>query len=153
MTKRKTLALAVSAVCLTACTSTQPAKFLYKPGVTIAGKQAAVDECRIASFRDIPQTMATDVKPGFNSPGTLQCNTFGGTTTCNRIGAINIPASANTYDVNAGLRDRFIEQCLQQNGFTITSIPLCKTTAEKSKAAEVISQGGIPTCATGQPLQ
>jgi hypothetical protein len=91
--------------------------------------------------------MATDVQPGLNLPGTVHCNTFGTTTTCRESGGVDIPATAQTYDVNASLRDRFMEKCMQDAGFTITMIPLCRTDAERAESHAASSKNQIPKCA------
>jgi hypothetical protein len=33
---------------------------------------------------------------------------------------VNIPASSTSYDVNSDLRDRYITNCLERRGFTVT---------------------------------
>lgn len=140
--------LTVTMLALAACTSTEPVKFLYKPGATEAGKQAAIDQCRIASFREIPQAMVSETSGGYYNPGNLQCSSVGGMTNCYRVGAVDIPPTTTTYDVNGELRGRYIDQCLQANGFSITVIPQCKTEADRKTAADAVARGGIPQCAT-----
>lgn len=115
------------ATLVAACTSAEPVKFLYKPNSTISDKQAALDQCRIASFRDIPQTVVSEQRGGYSNPGTLQCSTIGGITNCNRIGAVNIPARTETYDVNAELRARYIDRCLESAGYKIYPLSQCSS--------------------------
>lgn len=142
-----------AAVTLVGCQTIQPVRYLHKPGgVSVAEKQLAVDECRIASFREIPQTMATQVTPGYSTPGSLQCHTIGGTTNCYNIGGVNVPPTATTYDVNAELRDRYLDRCLQAKGFSISLIPVCGTQDQASSAKAAIARGEVPACAVGKPL-
>lgn len=122
------------ALLLVGCQTALPPS-LYKPGTTFAQRQFAFDQCKIASFRDIPQNLATDVNPGYSSPGTLQCNTYGSYTSCQRVGAINIPASASTYDVNASIRERYISQCMASQGYQFIQVPVCRTQEERRRAA------------------
>lgn len=112
--RRRFIVAAVAALLaglsVAACTTAnQQVRYVAKPGVNLAGTQAALDQCRIASFKEIPQTMATDVQPGVSIPGRINCNTIGSLTTCTQAGGLDIPATAQTYDVNGPLRDRFME--------------------------------------------
>lgn len=104
---------------LAGCVSS-PQAVVTKPGVSPAGVQAAVDSCKIASFKEIPQTMATDYRPGVHTPGSVQCNAIGTYVSCQNVGGVNIPASSTSYDVNSDLRDRYITNCLERRGFTVT---------------------------------
>ncbi|RWN94736.1 hypothetical protein [Mesorhizobium sp.] len=127
---------------------TGPAPIIFKPGVDLNSTVVALDQCKIDSFKEIPQSLATDVRPGYNNPGTIQCNTYGTMVTCNRIGAVNIPASSTTYDVNGELRDRYIVRCLQSNGFTVKMDGrACVTEAETKKALADRAAGQFPQCA------
>ncbi|TIM13649.1 MAG: hypothetical protein E5Y67_16235 [Mesorhizobium sp.] len=140
----KRYALVVLAVA--GCQST-PAYVVFKPGVDLNSTQTATDQCKINSFREIPQSLATDVNPGYNNPGTIQCNTYGTMTTCNRVGAINIPASSTTYDVNSELRDRYIVRCLEGKGFGVKLARACASKSEVTKALADRAAGQFPTCA------
>lgn len=135
-----------AALAIAGCQST-PAYVVFKPGVDLNSTQTATDQCKIASFREIPQSLATQINPGYNNPGTIQCNTYGTMTTCNRVGAINIPASSTTYDVNAELRDRYIVRCLEGQGFGVKLARACATKSEVTKALADRAAGQFPTCA------
>lgn len=142
---RKYIAFAVS-LFVAGCSS-EPVMVVFKPGVSLDQSVAATDECRIASFREIPQAMATQVSGGYYNPGTVQCNTIGKSTFCNRVGAVNIPASSSTYDANGALRDRYITRCLQAKGFTVKQSRPCAGGAETDKALRDRQNGVMPSCA------
>jgi hypothetical protein len=95
--------------------------------------------------------LTTDIIPGYNNPGTVQCNTSGNVVTCNRIGAVNIPASSTTYDFNEGLRDRYMTRCLEVQGFGVKLAKICPTKAEETKALVDRAAGQFPTCAISAP--
>lgn len=66
----------------------------------------------------------------------------------NRIGAVNIPASSTTYDVNGELRDRYVVRCLQSKDFTVKMDGhACATDAETKKALADRAAGQMPQCA------
>lgn len=133
---------ALPLVILAGCqTNTLPST--YKAGSTGPERQYAFDQCKIASLREIPQAMATDYNSGYYNPGTVQCNRIGNMTTCNRVGAVNIPASASTYDANAGLRNRYIGQCMQRRGFDFKILSACPTAEERQRAWQEPQPGNI----------
>lgn len=118
---------------LVGCVSSSPqtAFLIHKTGSNTAERKDAFELCEFEGIRNVPRAMVTDIDPGYSSPGTLQCNTVGTSTTCNRVGDINIPASSSTYDANEQIRDRYIQRCLRQKGFETYTRPICKTDAEK----------------------
>jgi hypothetical protein len=101
---------------LFACAA-DPVAIIYKQGTMQSERQAALDGCKIASFKEIPQNIATAHSPGYFNPGTLNCTTIGYSTTCNRIGAVNIPSSSTNYDVNEDLRIRYVVNCMRRQGY------------------------------------
>jgi hypothetical protein len=141
---RKTV-LAFAALALLGC-QTEPATIVFKPGASLAATTLAVDQCRIASLREIPQALATNVSGGVHHPGTTQCSTVNGFTTCNQIGAVNIPASSSTYDVNGDLRDRYIKRCLASKGFSVSAGPPCAGGAQTRQALADREAGKRPSC-------
>lgn len=143
----------VPVAAVAACTASEPALFIHKPGVSVAGKQAALDECRIASLREIPQTVVSQTSGGYYNPGTLQCNTVGGITNCYRVGAVNIAPTTTTRDVNEDLRARYINRCLREKGFSLTAIPRCVMPSEIAASNDAQARGDIPKCATGAGLR
>ena len=117
--------VAILSGCQTAPTSTP---FFHKLGTTIYDKQSVIDSCKIQSLKEIPQAIGTSVTPGMSSPGTTYCNSYGmyGGIQCNTYGGYNIPPQVNNYDMNNGLRDRFVNACMEKKGYTITMMPFCK---------------------------
>ncbi|WP_155256380.1 hypothetical protein [Mesorhizobium loti] len=127
--------LQLVAVLLLAGCQTGPVPAAFKPGTNASQRQADYDQCKIASLREIPQAMATQVSGGVYTPGSVQCRTIGTITSCSESGGLNIPATATTYDANHGLRDRFINRCMMQKGYSILSRPACSSESERLKAA------------------
>ncbi|RUV92414.1 MULTISPECIES: hypothetical protein [unclassified Mesorhizobium] len=140
--------LLLAALAAIAGCQSDPAAIVYKPGVDLNSTVAAIDQCKIASFKDIPQSIATDYHPGYSNPGTVQCNTIGTVVSCNTIGAVNIPGSTTTYDVNQGLRDRYVTRCLEAKGFGVKADGrLCATQSEIAQAMKDRANGQFPKCA------
>jgi hypothetical protein len=59
------------------------------------------------------------------------------------VGAVNIPPSSATYDVNQSLRDRDIGRCLAAKGYEVLPRPSCRT-AEQTKAFMVTRDNQPP---------
>ncbi|NEJ73767.1 hypothetical protein GR197_25040 [Rhizobium phaseoli] len=125
---------AVAVAALAGCQAA-PRFTAYKAGTVQSERQFAFDQCKIASLQEIPQSMAISTSPGYYNPGTLSCNTVGGYTSCNRIGAVDIPATTSTYDQNGGLRDRYLTRCMASKGYAmLEKLPLCGSEKEKQAA-------------------
>lgn len=125
--------LSIAAAALLAGCVSGPVNMIHRTGSTFAERQLADDECSIASLQAIPQAMVTQTSGGYSNPGTLQCSTIGNMTTCNRIGAVDVPARSTTSDANQDLRDRYIERCLASKGFDLIQMPLCTSAKDSSQ--------------------
>lgn len=148
---RKAIVMLAAAALAGCVTDGGPRTTIYKAGSTKSQRQADYDACKIQSFKSIPQTMATEVTPGYSSPGTAICNTYGTMTTCNTVGGFDVPATASSYDVNASLRGRFINSCLRAKGYVFYTKPACKTEAERQEA--IRNPGPDAKCIGGSPMQ
>lgn len=126
---KRLVILAVIAV-LSGCVE-QPMLLIHKTGSTMEERRYALDQCEFEAINVVPRAMATQVSGGYYSPGSIQCSTIGMMTSCNRVGAINIPATATTYDANQDLRTRYIARCLERSGFNVYERPVCRTEAER----------------------
>lgn len=113
---------------------TGPQLTTYKAGTVFSQRQAAYDQCKIASLREIPQAMTSQTSGGYYNPGTVQCSTIGNYTSCNRVGVVDIPATTSTYDENQSLRTRYITRCLEAAGYQVVNRPVCPSQADRQKA-------------------
>jgi len=132
---KKILIVVLSAFVLTACLSS-PTTSLFKPGTTFEQKQRDLDQCKIASFQKIPQTLQTNVMGGYYNSGNLKCHTNDkGNTSCKRVGEYYQPPTAVTFDRNDGLRWRFVKACLQEKGYGLVgNLRRCRNDAERTRA-------------------
>ncbi len=126
----KKLVVLLGLMTLAGCVE-QPAYLVHKTGSNYADRMRARDACEFQAIQAVPRAMATQVSGGFYNPGTLQCSTVGTFTNCNRVGAVNIPATATTYDANQELRDRYIGRCLADRGYSIVPKPVCTTEQQR----------------------
>jgi hypothetical protein len=116
----------LAAIALSGCgTTSTTTHLIYKQGTTIYKKQADLDECKIQSFREIPQALAQNVTAGSSSSGTTYCSGSGNNIVCNTYGAYTTAPTINTYDVNQRLRNNYMQQCLERKGYIRVTVPYC----------------------------
>lgn len=110
---------------------------LFKPHTPPAVKQADLDQCKIASFKAIPQAVTTSYVGGYYDPGDIECSRSrsGRHTYCNRIGGYYSPPVAYAEDVNESIRWRYVSACMQKKGYYILyNKPICLNAAERARA-------------------
>lgn len=108
---------------------------LFKPHTPTAVKQADLDQCKMASFRAIPQAYATNTVGGFYDPGDMDCHkSRHGRIYCDRVGGYYSPPVSYTEDMNASMRWRFVSACLGRKGYYVLNRPPCASGAERARA-------------------
>ncbi|MGH6760087.1 MAG: hypothetical protein ACRECW_00665 [Phyllobacterium sp.] len=149
----KLLSMMLATVFLASCSST--VNLVHKTGSTLDQRQNAVDQCKIASFRDIPVAMTTESFGGMYDPGYVVCGNRGDRRFCRRAGGIYVPPTVRSYDANQKLRSRYIKRCLASGGYDILTVPRCTSTADRQQY-ETRRNRQPPTtritCASGQSL-
>lgn len=120
------------ALTLTACAPTTTTMY-HKQGAQLQVTQVDYDACKISSLKEIPQAIVSEYEPGFNTPGTLSCESNnkaspGGITRtdCRQIGGHYEPPTIRNYDTNQGLRDRYIQNCMHNKGYSLMTFPYCQ---------------------------
>lgn len=121
---------AVVTLGLVGCTVSGPQKLVHKTGSTHSERMAALDNCQFEAIRAVPRAMGVASTGGYYNPGSIQCSTIGNSTSCNRVGAVNIPSTTYSYDANQELRERYIDRCLWNAGFETIEKPVCRTQQE-----------------------
>ena len=130
-----------------------PLDVLYKEGSTRSERQLAYDQCFISALKEVPQNMVTEVSGGDWIPGVVRCNTdSNNNTTCGEIGGYTTPIDSYSYDTNKKLRDRVIDRCLADKGFSTIVRPVCKTREERATYAMLPNQPNAANiaCVSGQ---
>lgn len=153
MKKYVVIPAALIATLLAGCSST--VDVIHKTGSTTAQRQTAADQCKIASFREIPVQMTVESFGGMYDPGQYVCRDYRDRRRCGYVGGIDIPPSVRTYDANQDLRSRYVQRCLASKGYNILTVPRCTSSADK--AAFQASQDKQPPsskliCASGTPI-
>jgi len=151
-TGHEKIAILISLFALPACLSTKTT-VVFKPGVTHEQTQRDLDQCKIASFQKIPQTLQTHVSGGYYNSGTLKCHTDEkGNTSCKRVGEYYQPPTTTTFDRNDALRWRFVQACLMKKGYALANnMRRCSNDAERSQAMQARTISDL-TCDPGPDL-
>ena len=102
-----------------------PIFVVHKTGSTAAQRQQALDECKIESFKSIPQAFVTDVTPGMRTPGHLECRDTANHSDCFFVDGMDFPPTVTTRDANEDLRNRYVARCLGSKGYEMISKPIC----------------------------
>lgn len=122
----KILPIILLSLSLAACAPTTTTMY-YKKGAQLATTQQVYDSCKISSLKEIPQNVVTDIHPGHYDPGRLNCRTYAyGYTDCQRIGGYSSPPTVTHRDTNQGLRNRFMNTCMSNKGYSLMTFPYCK---------------------------
>ena len=101
-------------------------RFAYKPGSTHISKQRDTDQCKIESFKHIPQTITQTVSGGSYTAGSVRCTNYSTGTSCYTIGERYSAPEIVNRDENKSIRNRFIQDCLEKKGYSFHRIPLCQ---------------------------
>jgi hypothetical protein len=111
---------------LTGCASLYgPVLVVHKAGSTSAQRQQVLDECKIESFKSIPQAFVTTVTPGIAKPDRLVCRDEANRADCFIVEGIDWPPTVTTRDANEDLRKRFVGRCVASKGYELISKPIC----------------------------
>lgn len=124
--------IALAVLTASACVPSEPSFLVHRAGSNYAERSRDIDQCQFAAIQAVPRALATQVSGGYSNPGTTQCSTIGTYTSCQQVGAVNIPATATTYDANLSLRKRFVDRCLMDAGYGVYPKPQCRTEAERA---------------------
>nr|WP_272210561.1 hypothetical protein [Marinicella sp. W31]MDC2876458.1 hypothetical protein [Marinicella sp. W31] len=141
-------------VALTGC-QTGPIDLLYKEGSTRSERQLAYDQCFIQALKEVPQNMVTEVSGGYSVPGFIDCNTDGDRTYCGEVGGYTTPVSSVSYDTNERLRNRIVNRCLAEKGFSTIERPICESREQRNAYALLPAQPNAAqiACVAGQSFE
>lgn len=103
-----------------------PTAVWSKAGTTRAQRRMDFEECVLAAAQAIQPAMGVASTPGFSSPGTLMCNSYGTMTTCNNVGGMNIQPTTYSYDSNSSTRGLYAKVCMEKKGYVQAASHFCQ---------------------------
>lgn len=112
----------LTSVLLLTLTACAPLPLYYKPGVSVARLQSDQTDCEVKALRDAPVAGQIRQRPPIFVPGEVFCDSAGN---CYSTPGYWIDGGIYTVDVNAGLRDRVVAQCMASKGYSPVQIPPC----------------------------
>lgn len=111
------LTLTFSVLALAACT---PLGIYHKPGATVAAMQDTLTNCEVEGLQRVPVDRRVERDPIRTVPRKV-CDSAGNCTVVyDRVGG-----EIRTWDANAPLRQRVLNQCMTAQGYTFVELPPC----------------------------
>ena len=99
-----------------------PLTLYHRPGVSVSRMQADSTECEVQALRDAPVANQIRQNPPVFIPGNTWCNADG---QCRTGPGTWVDGGFTSVDVNAGLRDRVMRQCMANRGYQPVTLPEC----------------------------
>ena len=129
---RHILGIIAPLVLLTACT---PVTTFYKPGASLSLLAKDQTRCDVAALDKVPTALSKVQDPPTFIPSERVCDADGN---CRVFPPEIIPGRIRTVDLNAELRGRVSNQCMESKGYTNVSLPLCPTGVTASGPTRVL---------------
>ena len=106
-----------------------PVSMYYQPGVAVSRLDTDHTNCEVSALRDAPVANQIRRDPSIFIPSRSYCNSAG---SCYTRPGYWVHGDIYTVDVNAGLRQRVLDQCMQQKGYQQVSIPRCSQAVQNA---------------------
>ena len=119
--------LGLAALVLSAC---GPLGLYHKAGVPVAAMNNTLTDCEVEALAKVPVDQRIERDPIRIVPRRI-CDSAGNCTVVyDRVGG-----EVRTYDANAGLRARVMNQCMANKGFTYVNLPACSQGVKRAAPA------------------
>ena len=121
-----------------------PVTLPYKHNVTKAVANKEMLDCEVKAANVVPSNISTYTTPKRTTPVQCETDRFFGNVSCS--GGQTFGGNTVSRDLNANLRNRYIEQCLMDKGYSMLSYPHCsyeiQRAAIKARKATVVNPEG-----------
>lgn len=81
--------------------------------------------CEVIALQNVPRAMTSYTTPTYTTPADISCTGSGNMVRCHDDGSQTYGGYTRTEDVNQGLRDRVLHQCLASRGVTTRTFERC----------------------------
>jgi len=106
---------------LAGCGAGKTALVFYNENVTYDDGNQALLDCQVEAAQKVPVSNNIHTTPTWTTP--VSCTVSSGRTSCS--GGVTYGGNMVTQDLNGGLRDRVIKQCLRDKGYFVGEAPIC----------------------------
>jgi len=106
---------------LAGCGAGKTALVFYNENVTYDDGNQALLDCQVEAAQKVPVSNNIYTTPTWTTP--VSCTVSSGRTSCS--GGVTYGGNMVTQDLNGGLRDRVIKQCLRDKGYFVGEAPIC----------------------------
>lgn len=133
--------ICLSAFGLAAC---GPLEIYHKAGAQVSTMNRTLTECEVGSLSRVPVDRRVERDPIRIVPRRI-CDSQGNCTIVHdRVGG-----EVRTYDNNAGLRQRVLNQCMEDQGYRYVAVPACPSAIKRAApagASTILPQLGANSC-------
>jgi len=120
-------------IALQACV---PVEVYHRAGVTPQKQSSDLVSCEVKAAREVPQNTQVGTTPIFVTPAQTNCYSSGYSTQCTTTGGQVSGGNVYSYDANAGLRSKYITQCMAEKGYAKYALPQCAPKDLKGKVLD-----------------
>ncbi|WP_298835960.1 hypothetical protein [uncultured Roseobacter sp.] len=99
-----------------------PVTMYYDAGAEVSRLETDLLNCQVSAAQNVPVSNQVRRDPPQYYPARRVCRRDG---SCYTTGGFFDPGNVYTVDVNAGLRARVTNQCMEERGYRQVSIPRC----------------------------
>lgn len=136
-----------SCLCLAALTACAPPPLYHKPGAGPAQVEALRTHCEVAALRDVPRDIRTNYVP----PRYIPRFYYGPHGHFHSGFVLTSPGRVESYDANADLRARVVDQCMAEAGFRPVRLPACASDLPAPPPGTALPPLGPTSCARRLP--
>jgi len=102
--------------------------YYHRAGVSVTRMQTDTTRCEVRALQDAPVANEIRQRPPIFVPGRQICDAAGN---CWSRPGYWVSGGFYTVDANLGLRDRVMDLCMSQKGYTPVSVPACSASVKK----------------------
>jgi len=121
---------------LAGCGAGKTALVFYNENVTYDDGNQALLDCQVEAAQKVPVSNNIHTTPTWTTP--VSCTVSSGRTSCS--GGVTYGGNMVTQDLNVGLRDRVIKQCLRDKGYFVGEAPICNSVNKRKYIKNIDSQ-------------
>ena len=120
-----TLAITSAGVLLTAGCEPGPTAFYLQQDTTAGRTQSDITRCEVEAVNTVPTANVQTVSPVYRTPDQTTCQETALGIRCTTTPGTTYGGNVSTFDQNADLRSRVLNQCMASRGYSLVTLPHC----------------------------
>ena len=102
-----------------------PAAFYLQQGTTAGRTQSDITRCEVEAVNTVPSAIVQSVSPVYRTPDQTTCRETALGIQCTTTPGTTYGGNVSTFDQNADLRSRVLNQCMASRGYSFVTLPHC----------------------------